>query len=563
MGELSEASTAGTDTGETASTVSGASSKATSRGPPKTISRQNTGRTNHFRGNVTGMNGNVFQLHSERNRKGQFRDSLEALKTLSATEFKQEVRFLEPLFRALEDPVVPLPVKPDQKVYPDSSDSSKVDPVRLDIYKAEITEYVKKEERLKQTKSALVNIVIAQCSKPMRNKLKGTKNYDSMERQGDIAGLLKAIRDLTNQIEENVSQYETMDELHRQFFLYHQNYGEDNSTHLTKFKELVEVLEHNGSSIFKDQGLVQQEVDATGAKTDEEIKACEKITREKHLATCFIRRANQGIYAPLMRELRDQRLHGNDLYPQNLADAYTLLENHSSSRRQGRPGNEGRRNKEGGSVVQGIQHAQQGDRNKEPGGPIAGVDGRFIPYRRCYACKRFGHFADNCPGEGEVEGQQHHMHAAIIESNDEWDSDDESVEISFTYLTNKDRIQPDRNKILIDTGSNCSVFNNIEMLEGVRRSKHKLKAFTNGGSQESEYRGFLPGFFEVWYNPESMINILSFDEVSKRFRITMDTGEENTIKVHIDEEKGKVLRFKSIEAGLYILEANDNELVTH
>ena len=259
------------------------------------------------------MNGNVFQLHSERNKKGQFRDSLEALKTLSATEFKQEVRFLEPLFRALEDPVVPLPVKPDQKVYPDSSDSSKVDPVRLDIYKAEITEYVKKEERLKQTKSALVNIVIAQCSKPMRNKLKGIKNYDSMERQGDIAGLLKAIRDLTNQIEENVSQYETMDELHRQFFLYHQNYGEDNSTHLTKFKELVEVLEHNGSSIFKDQGLVQQEVDAAGAKTDEEIKACEKITREKHLATCFLRRANQGIYAPLMRELRDQRLHGNDL----------------------------------------------------------------------------------------------------------------------------------------------------------------------------------------------------------------------------------------------------------
>ena len=137
------------------------------------------------------------------------------------------------------------------------------------------------------------------------------------------------------------------------------------------------------------------------------------------------------------------------------------------------------------------------------------------------------------------------------------------MEISFTYLTNKDRIKPGRNKILIDTGSNCSVFNNIEMLEGVRRSKHKLKAFTNGGSQELEYRGFLPGFFEVWYNPESMIDILSFDEVSRKFRITMDTGEENTIKVHIDEEHGKVLRFKSIEAGIYILDANDNELVTH
>ena len=71
---------------------------------------------------------------------------------------------------------MPLPVKPKKEAFPDPDDETKtimeINPVRLDIYKAEITEYVKKEDQLKQTKSALVNIVIAQCSKPMRNKLK-------------------------------------------------------------------------------------------------------------------------------------------------------------------------------------------------------------------------------------------------------------------------------------------------------------------------------------------------------------------------------------------------------
>ena len=60
-----------------------------------------------------------------------------------------------------------------------------------------------------------------------------------MEQDGDISTLLKSIRDLSNKIEESVSPYETMDDLHKQFFLYRQMPGEDNSTHLTRFKEII------------------------------------------------------------------------------------------------------------------------------------------------------------------------------------------------------------------------------------------------------------------------------------------------------------------------------------
>ena len=329
-----------TDTTETASTTSSSTGRSTAsnwnRGPPRTIGgtkqqggQQHITRIANFSGHVSGINGDVFQLHSERRKRGQFRDTVEALKTLASTEFKQEVRYLEPLFRALEDPIVPLPIKPKEEEIQDPNDSTKTikvapEDVYMDVYKVELTEYVKQKERLRQTKSALVNIVIGQCSKPTKNKLKEMKGFEQREQNGDIAGILQAIRDLSNQIEKNVSPYETLDELHKQFFLYRHMPGEDNATHLTKFKELVDALEHNGSTIFKD---------GAHAILDSEIKKCTATARNKHLATCFLRRANMGLYGPFLRELRDQRLHGVDIYPQNMADACSLLENHIALQR--------------------------------------------------------------------------------------------------------------------------------------------------------------------------------------------------------------------------------------
>ena len=64
--------------------------------------------------------------------------------------------------------------------------------------------------------------------------------------------------------------------------------------------------------------------------------------------------------------------------------------------------------------------------------------------------------------------------------------------------------------ILLDTGSNCSIFNCRSMLQGVHCSKTKLCILTNSSYQDSHLVGNLPGFFQVWYNKESHLNILSF-----------------------------------------------------
>ena len=51
-----------------------------------------------------------------------------------------------------------------------------------------------------------------------------------------------------------------------------------------------------------------------------------------------------------------------------------------------------------------------------------------------------------------------------------------------------------------------------------------------------------------------MLNILSFKDVRNKFRITVDTAIENTINVHISQDK--VLRFEEVESGLYLLRSD-------
>ena len=104
--------------------------------------------------------------------------------------------------------------------------------------------------------------------------------------------------------------------------------------------------------------------------------------------------------------------------------------------------------------------------------------------------------------------------------------------------------------ILLDTGSTFSVFKNHQMVLNIQDSKRTLKAYTNGGRQDPNRGAELPGFFTVWYSPNSMINILAFADVCKRFRITTDTALDKYMTVHLSPTRQMI--FEEVELGLYL-----------
>ena len=62
------------------------------------------------------------------------------------------------------------------------------------------------------------------------------------------------------------------------------------------------------------------------------------------------------------------------------------------------------------------------------------------------------------------------------------------------------------------------------MFINIRKDKRMYVADTNKEPHISNMEGKLPGFFTVWSNPKSMINILSFADVRKGFIVNIGTN---------------------------------------
>ena len=65
---------------------------------------------------------------------------------------------------------------------------------------------------------------------------------------------------------------------------------------------------------------------------------------------------------------------------------------------------------------------------------------------------------------------------------------------------------------------------------------------------------------EIYVNDNSMENILSLEEVSDSFRVTMNTKEYHAILLHYS--KDKAYRFKECGKGLYYLDVSYPEIIT-
>ena len=72
-----------------------------------------------------------------------------------------------------------------------------VDPVNEDIYKEEIKLFIATRHRLKTTCRSLFNVVLGQSSKLMRNKLEEFDTHKQMQADGDVAVLLRCIKQVS------------------------------------------------------------------------------------------------------------------------------------------------------------------------------------------------------------------------------------------------------------------------------------------------------------------------------------------------------------------------------
>ena len=81
-----------------------------------------------------------------------------------------------------------------------------------------------------------------------------------------------------------------------------------------------------------------------------------------------------------------------------------------------------------------------------------------------------------------------------------------------------------------------------------------LRMHSNGGHLDTSTRADF-GAIEVWFNKNSLANILSLAVITDKYRMTMDSWTVNALIVHILE--GHELRFSRVSERLYALDASN------
>ncbi len=91
---------------------------------------------------------------------------------------------------------------------------------------------------------------------------------------------------------------------------------------------------------------------------------------------------------------------------------------------------------------------------------------------------------------------------------------------------------------------------NRDLIKDIYSTTDAIRVFSNGGHQDYSKKGTLTVFsYEVYYNPNSLVDILSLSEVSERYRVTMDTDVEPAMIVHLNNNVSH--KFTKCGSGLY------------
>ena len=116
-----------------------------------------------------------------------------------------------------------------------------------------------------------------------------------------------------------------------------------------------------------------------------------------------------------------------------------------------------------------------------------------------------------------------------------------------------------RDWLLLDSCSSVNLFCNSKFLTDIHDSPSALELTTNAGVIRTTQKATLPGYGEVWYNPNAMTNVFSLGIVSKKkkYHVTFDSQAGDTFRV---KTLNATLLFKHLYSNIYASVPNDGKI---
>ena len=434
---------------------------------------------------------------------------------------------------------------------PELGESTELDPVRrareeksLDIiFNQKTARYLKRVEKLEENLGKAYSLIYENyCDTVMQARIKEHPKYYSEILDNPIK-LLEAISILMHEPVRAQFAYVSMMEAHRRLLNIRQREKEGLLEYMERFKQekaivkshlgedfLHEFVEHTDE--YKDYVQNQDTTAAASLKT----KAFETYT-----TGIFMNGADKGRYGDLLDGLSNQYALGNDQYPRTLQGAIDVM------RRQKRAFKD---EKKGDSKDVKIKEEETNESSFAQS------------VKRCYCCGSTEHLANKCPvrsGKPRDEwydrrqGVQHHQTTGESDGKASTAGSKGSGWSGFQQATihaqKEDEDEKMKNMIMLDSGTTISLFCNEDLVTDVRESSELLNLTTNAGSKVINKEATVRGFGTVRFDENSIANIFGLQDLTDRYRVTLDSAKENAFLV---ETKDGIIKFKADGQGLYL-----------
>ncbi len=366
-------------------------------------------------------------------------------------------------------------------------------------FKEDYAQHQRRYGHYENTKTKAYGLMWEMCSLALQQKLQQRKDFKEKIEDNPIE-LLKAIQVHAMSYQESRYPMTTIYDAFRNMIKCKQKENESLNDYMKRFKSVREVLESQiGGPIVL-------------PKLKEQLKMKDEEVFEQFMAYMIIANSDRSKYGSILGGLNTQYSLGNDQYPKTVVQAVTVMSNHKFDKKP----SEHKKNND--------KKKEEKDSNEEEENPklsFAQMEGK------CYCCGKAGHKSPNCRYKDKPKSEwainnakanEEQSNANVAGNNAEEQKAPSSTAWSGAQIEAIQLFQSKwdtRDWILLDTGSTTTIFCNEKLVTDIREVDDQINVSTNGGMMTSNLKANLPGWGEVWFSPEGIINVFNFGEVAR------------------------------------------------
>ena len=102
---------------------------------------------------------------------------------------------------------------------------------------------------------------------------------------------------------------------------------------------------------------------------------------------------------------------------------------------------------------------------------------------------------------------------------------------------------------MMDSGTTINLFRNINMITNILKVEIRMNFLTNSGSKIVDEVGEIPGAGQTKFHPAMAAYVLILNEMTKKYRVTFNSGDESNFKVYIGYA---IVEFPDNNDGIYL-----------